>query len=77
MLYSLSDRRRPVSDDVIALGCMNTANQLEAVFLVDSALRKSNGVWTDNEVRFFGRLTVGSLSLGDTIHVSVIEGGCF
>lgn len=50
-------------------------NQPEAVFHVDSVLRKSKSVWAENELRFFGRLCVGSLSIGDTIRVPIFGGG--
>ena len=50
-------------------------DQPVAVFHVESVLRKSTGVWAENEVRFFGRLCVGSLSIGDTIRVPVVGGG--
>ena len=54
---------------------MNFMYQPEAVFKVDSVLRKSSGVWTENEIRFFGRLCAGSLSLGDIIRVPLVGGG--
>lgn len=54
---------------------MNATNQATAVFEVESVLRKSSGVWVANEIRLFGRLTAGSLSLGDTIRIPVVGGG--
>lgn len=50
-------------------------DQPEAVFNVDSVLRKSTDVWAENEVRLFGRLCFGSLSIGDTIRVPLVGGG--
>ena len=47
----------------------------EAVFRVESVLRKADGFWTENEIRFFGRLSVGSLSIGDTVRVPVLGKG--
>ena len=50
-------------------------DQPTAVFHVDSALRKSNSVWADNEIRFYGRLCIGELSIGDTIRLPLVGGG--
>ena len=50
-------------------------DQPDAVFHVDTALRKSTCYWADNEIRFFGRLCVGELSIGDTIRIPLVGGG--
>ncbi len=50
-------------------------NPCVAVFHADGVVRKAAGVWIDNEVRFFGRLNVGSLSIGDTVRVEIVGGG--
>ena len=50
-------------------------DQPDAVFNVDAALRKSTSSWADNEIRFFGRLCVGELSIGDTIRIPLVGGG--
>lgn len=54
---------------------MSHMDQPESVFHVHAALRKSKGVWAENEILFLGQLTVGSLSIGDTIRLPLIGGG--
>lgn len=47
----------------------------DAVFRVESVLRKPHGMFADKEIRFFGRLVDGSLSIGDTVRVPILGGG--
>jgi len=50
-------------------------NRTDAVFNAESALRKHAGVWAKSEIRLFGRLSTGSLAIGDTVSIPIIGGG--
>lgn len=53
---------------------MNTSSIVTARFEVRSVLRKAKGIWVANELRLFGYLAFGSLSLGETVRIP-IRGG--
>ncbi len=44
---------------------------MSAVFQYESVLRKINGTWAEDEVRFLGNVISGVLSLGDLVSVPV------
>ena len=47
---------------------------MATAFQYDRVMRMANDLWAENEMRFFGNIVSGSISLGDVVSVPIVGG---